>query len=155
MAVAPAYSMANRPLYGGYTQREHLALNGNGSGSVSSCGCICMLWFLNVIEDEHGMSSYTSAVYGEASLMMGGLRGRKGNLAGTWVNGSSDSVTANCATLGIHLRPSTIQQHVKVGGVCVADRLLGNPYAQSPLRSDWEERPTYPVHSVPCYLAPL
>ncbi|TKA50820.1 hypothetical protein B0A49_12736, partial [Cryomyces minteri] len=35
------------------------------------------------------------------------------------------------------------------------DRLLNNPYAQPPLPSDWEVRPTYPVHSVPYYLAPL
>lgn len=37
----------------------------------------------------------------------------------------------------------------------VADRLLSNPYAQPPLPSDWEVRPTYPVHTVPYYLAPL
>ena len=36
-----------------------------------------------------------------------------------------------------------------------ADRLLSNPYAQPPLPSDWEVRPTYPVHTVPYYLAPL
>jgi len=36
-----------------------------------------------------------------------------------------------------------------------ADRLLSNPYAQPPLPSDWEVRPTYPVHAVPYYLAPL
>ncbi|GAB7351240.1 hypothetical protein MBLNU459_g1667t1 [Dothideomycetes sp. NU459] len=35
------------------------------------------------------------------------------------------------------------------------DRLLNNPYAQPPLPSDWEVRPTYPVHSVPYFLAPL
>ncbi|OCL02835.1 hypothetical protein AOQ84DRAFT_348538 [Glonium stellatum] len=35
------------------------------------------------------------------------------------------------------------------------DRLLSNPYAQPPLPSDWEVRPTYPVHAVPYYLAPL
>jgi hypothetical protein len=35
------------------------------------------------------------------------------------------------------------------------DRLLSNPYAQPPLPSDWEVRPTYPVHSVPYFLAPL
>jgi hypothetical protein len=35
------------------------------------------------------------------------------------------------------------------------DRLLSNPYAQPPLPSDWEVRPTYPVHTVPYYLAPL
>lgn len=35
------------------------------------------------------------------------------------------------------------------------DRLLNNPHAQPPLPSDWEIRPTYPVHSVPYYLAPL
>jgi len=29
------------------------------------------------------------------------------------------------------------------------------PNAQPPLPSDWEVRPTYPVHSVPYYLAPL
>ncbi|KAK5139737.1 hypothetical protein LTR04_003362 [Oleoguttula sp. CCFEE 6159] len=34
-------------------------------------------------------------------------------------------------------------------------RLLNNPYAQPPLPSDWEVRPTYPVHSVPYYLAPF
>jgi hypothetical protein len=36
-----------------------------------------------------------------------------------------------------------------------ADRLLGNPYAQPPLPTDWEVRPTYPVQTVPYYLAPL
>lgn len=35
------------------------------------------------------------------------------------------------------------------------DRLLNNPYAQPPLPSDWEVRPTYPVQSVPYFLAPL
>jgi len=35
------------------------------------------------------------------------------------------------------------------------DRLLNNPYAEPPLPSDWEVRPTYPVHSVPYFLAPL
>ena len=35
------------------------------------------------------------------------------------------------------------------------DRLLHNPYAQPPLPSDFEVRPTYPVHSVPYFLAPL
>jgi hypothetical protein len=35
------------------------------------------------------------------------------------------------------------------------DRLLGNPYAQPPLPVDWEVRPTYPVQTVPYYLAPL
>jgi hypothetical protein len=35
------------------------------------------------------------------------------------------------------------------------DRLLGNPFAQPPLPTDWEVRPTYPVQSVPYYLAPL
>ncbi|KAI9732579.1 MAG: hypothetical protein M1834_003915 [Cirrosporium novae-zelandiae] len=35
------------------------------------------------------------------------------------------------------------------------DRLLNNPWAQPPLPTDWEVRPTYPVHSVPYYLAPL
>lgn len=35
------------------------------------------------------------------------------------------------------------------------DRLLNNPHAQPPLPSDWEVRPTYPVHSVPYFLAPL
>lgn len=35
------------------------------------------------------------------------------------------------------------------------DRLLSNPYAQPPLPSDWEVRPTYPIHSVPYFLAPL
>lgn len=38
---------------------------------------------------------------------------------------------------------------------CSTDRLLTNPYAQPPLPSDWEVRPTYPVHSVPYFLAPL
>lgn len=36
-----------------------------------------------------------------------------------------------------------------------ADRLLNNPWAQPPLPSDWEVRPTYPVQKVPYYLAPL
>lgn len=35
------------------------------------------------------------------------------------------------------------------------DRLLHVPNVQPPLPSDWEVRPTYPVHSVPYYLAPL
>lgn len=35
------------------------------------------------------------------------------------------------------------------------DRLLSNPYAQPPLPSDWEVRPTYPVRSVPYFLAPM
>jgi hypothetical protein len=35
------------------------------------------------------------------------------------------------------------------------DRLLHVPNAQPPLPSDWEVHPTYPVHSVPYYLAPL
>ncbi|KAI5236995.1 hypothetical protein E4T43_08220 [Aureobasidium subglaciale] len=35
------------------------------------------------------------------------------------------------------------------------DRLLSNPYAQPPLPSDWEVRPTYPIHNVPYFLAPL
>ncbi|QDS69777.1 hypothetical protein FKW77_010309 [Venturia effusa] len=35
------------------------------------------------------------------------------------------------------------------------DRLLGNPHAQPPQPSDWQIRPTHPVHSVPYYLAPL
>ncbi|KAF2423471.1 hypothetical protein EJ08DRAFT_672531 [Tothia fuscella] len=35
------------------------------------------------------------------------------------------------------------------------DRLLGNPHAQPPLPIDWEVKPTYPVQSVPYYLAPL
>ena len=37
----------------------------------------------------------------------------------------------------------------------VLDRLVGNPYAEPPLPTDWEIRPTYPVHAVPYYLAPL
>jgi hypothetical protein len=37
----------------------------------------------------------------------------------------------------------------------IVDRLVGNPYAQPPLPSDWEVRPTYPVQTVPYYLAPL
>jgi hypothetical protein len=32
---------------------------------------------------------------------------------------------------------------------------LSNPHAQPPLPSDWEVRPTYPVQSVPYFLAPL
>ncbi|KAH8795085.1 R3H-associated N-terminal domain-containing protein [Hyaloscypha sp. PMI_1271] len=35
------------------------------------------------------------------------------------------------------------------------DRLLHVPNAQPPLPSDWEIHPTYPVHTVPYYLAPL
>ncbi|KAH8593509.1 R3H-associated N-terminal domain-containing protein [Bisporella sp. PMI_857] len=35
------------------------------------------------------------------------------------------------------------------------DHLLHVPNAQPPLPSDWEVRPTYPVHTVPYYLAPL
>ena len=35
------------------------------------------------------------------------------------------------------------------------DHLLNNPHAQPPLPSDWEVRPTYPVHNVPYFLAPL
>lgn len=35
------------------------------------------------------------------------------------------------------------------------DRLLGNPHAQPPQPSDWQIRPTHPVHNVPYYLAPL
>ena len=35
------------------------------------------------------------------------------------------------------------------------DRLLSNPHAEPPLPSDWEVRPTYPVQSVPYFLAPL
>ncbi|APA13098.1 hypothetical protein SS1G_08619 [Sclerotinia sclerotiorum 1980 UF-70] len=35
------------------------------------------------------------------------------------------------------------------------DHLLHVPNAQPPLPSDWEVRPTYPVHHVPYYLAPL
>lgn len=37
----------------------------------------------------------------------------------------------------------------------MSDRLLHVPNVQPPLPSDWEVRPTYPVHSVPYYLAPL
>jgi hypothetical protein len=33
--------------------------------------------------------------------------------------------------------------------------LLSNPWAEPPLPSDWEVRPTYPTRSVPYYLAPL
>jgi hypothetical protein len=36
-----------------------------------------------------------------------------------------------------------------------SDRLLNNPYAEPPLPSDWEVRPTHPVHNVPYFLAPL
>lgn len=36
-----------------------------------------------------------------------------------------------------------------------SDRLLHNPWAQSPLPIDWEVHPTYPRHAVPYYLAPL
>ena len=39
--------------------------------------------------------------------------------------------------------------------ILIPDRLLGNPYAQPPLPSDWEVRPTYPIRSVPYFLAPL
>jgi len=35
------------------------------------------------------------------------------------------------------------------------DRLIGNPYAEPPLPSDWEVHPTHPVHAVPYFLAPL
>ncbi|CAD6448493.1 0ae18326-4f2e-4cba-9a64-98a46c3fa7e9 [Sclerotinia trifoliorum] len=35
------------------------------------------------------------------------------------------------------------------------DHFLHVPNAQPPLPSDWEVRPTYPVHHVPYYLAPL
>jgi len=35
------------------------------------------------------------------------------------------------------------------------DHLLHVPNAQPPLPSDWEVHPTYPVHAVPYYLAPL
>ena len=34
-------------------------------------------------------------------------------------------------------------------------RLLGNPYVQPPLPSDWEVHPTHRTHPVPYYLAPL
>ena len=34
-------------------------------------------------------------------------------------------------------------------------RLLDNPYAEPPLPSDWEVRPTHPVQHVPYFLAPL
>jgi len=37
----------------------------------------------------------------------------------------------------------------------VVDRLMGNPYAEPPLPSDWEVHPTHPVHTVPYFLAPL
>lgn len=33
--------------------------------------------------------------------------------------------------------------------------MLNNPHAQPPLPSDWEVRPTYPVQTVPYFLAPL
>ena len=36
-----------------------------------------------------------------------------------------------------------------------ADRLLNNPWAQTPLPSDWEVRPTHPRRAVPYFLAPL
>lgn len=39
--------------------------------------------------------------------------------------------------------------------IAFADHLLHVPNAQPPLPSDWEVRPTYPVHNVPYYLAPL
>ena len=35
------------------------------------------------------------------------------------------------------------------------DRLLNNPALEPPLPKDWEIRPTYPVQSVPYFLAPL
>ena len=35
------------------------------------------------------------------------------------------------------------------------DRLISNPWAEPPLPIDWEVRPTYPVRTVPYYLAPL
>lgn len=38
---------------------------------------------------------------------------------------------------------------------CSPDRLLNNPWAQPPLPSDWEVRPTHPKTAVPYYLAPL
>ena len=38
---------------------------------------------------------------------------------------------------------------------CSTDRLLNNPWAQPPLPSDWEVRPTYRHKTVPYYLAPL
>ena len=38
---------------------------------------------------------------------------------------------------------------------CATDRLIGNPYAQPPLPSDWEVHPTYPRRVVPYFLAPL
>lgn len=37
----------------------------------------------------------------------------------------------------------------------LSDRLLHVPNVQPPLPSDWEVRPTYPVRSIPYYLAPL
>ena len=33
--------------------------------------------------------------------------------------------------------------------------LMSNPWAEPPLPSDWEVRPTYPTRNVPYYLAPL
>lgn len=36
-----------------------------------------------------------------------------------------------------------------------ADHLLGNPWAEPPEPSDWEIRPTYPVQTVPYFLAPI
>lgn len=46
-----------------------------------------------------------------------------------------------------------------LGDTCLTflcpDRLLSNPYAEPPLPSDWEVRPTYPVRAVPYFLAPL
>lgn len=35
------------------------------------------------------------------------------------------------------------------------DRLLSNPHAAPPLPSDWQVQPTYSVHRVPYFLAPL
>ena len=35
------------------------------------------------------------------------------------------------------------------------DRLLNNPYVEPPQPKDWEVHPTYKVHHVPYYLAPL
>jgi len=37
----------------------------------------------------------------------------------------------------------------------ITDRLMHVPGVQPPLPSDWEVHPTYPVHTVPYYLAPL
>jgi hypothetical protein len=37
----------------------------------------------------------------------------------------------------------------------LADHLLHVPNAQPPLPSDWEVRPTHPVHTISYYLAPL